>query len=551
MIPWVCRDAQRQKDVSTMDIPVPFWAPNPTISAEEQEMLDWLAKHDKLFVFLREYRLMLFDEQFQGELGSMYRGTGEGKRPLPPAFVCMVLLLQAHTGASDSDAIGNTMYDRRWQLVLGNLGATKPALAQGSLFNFRQRLIAHDMDLRLLERTVEVAMKTQGFDWKKLPKTMRLAIDSRPIEGAGRVEDTINLLGHAASMLLRAGARKLGIKSEDIAKAAKAPIFLAPSIKTGLDIDWTSPKEKAGAIVKLLGQIEAVEAWIRRQVGQAASSGPLAEHFDLLAKLKEQNIDPDPPGGGKPRIRKGVAENRRVSIHESEMRHGRKSKTKRFNGYKQHIVNDLDTELILACAMTAGNRPEGEGAAALKQDLQQSMVANDIREIFVDRAYVNTEFVETEENKGAQVYCKPRNAANGDLFSKSDFRLDFRLRTITCPAGYTEEFTVGQSVQFNASTCGNCPLRRRCTKAANDVGRSVHIAKDEERQQRFRKLVKSASGRAIVRKRVGVEHRLAHLAMKQGPRARYRGRRMNLFDLRRFASLLNLQVIQRCRAQAA
>jgi len=547
----VCRGAQRQEDESIVNIPVPFWAPDSTITEEEQEMLDWLAKHDKLFVFLRLHRLALFDQDFQSELAGMYRGTGEGKRPLPPALVCMVLLLQAHTGASDSDAIGNTMYDRRWQLVLGLLGATKPALAQGTLYNFRQKLNKHDMDLRLVERTVELAVKTDGFDWKQLPKTFRLAIDSRPITGAGRVEDTINLLGHAALMLLRTAAHQLGVKPDDIAKAAGAPIFLASSTKAGLDIDWTNPNEKVEALDKLLRQIDAVEAWIRHKVDRAADEQPLKGLFDLIAKLKEQNLDPNPPGGGKPQIREGVAENRRVSIHESEMRHGRKSKTKRFNGYKQHILIDLDTELILACAMTPANRPEGEGAAALKNDLQQSMFEHDIREIFVDRAYVNTEFVETAEANGAQVYCKPRNPDNGDLFPKAEFKLNFRLRTITCPAGQTQKFTVGKTTQFNPTTCGTCPLRSRCTKAANDVGRTVHIAKDEQRQHRFRKLVKTVNGRAVLRKRVAVEHRLAHLAMKQGPRARYRGQRMNLFDLRRFASLLNLQVLQRRGAVAA
>jgi hypothetical protein len=44
------------------------------------------------------------------------------------------------------------------------------------------------MGRRLLERTVELAKTTRGFDFKKLPKTIRLAVDSRPLSGAGRVE---------------------------------------------------------------------------------------------------------------------------------------------------------------------------------------------------------------------------------------------------------------------------------------------------------------------------------------------------------------------------
>jgi hypothetical protein len=153
--------------------------------------------------------------------------------------------------------------------------------------------------------------------------------------------------------------------------------------------------------------------------------------------------------------------------------------------------------------------------------------------------------VEASADNGATVFCKPWNAANGELFKKSEFKLNIRLRTITCPAGQTQKFRPGEFVEFDPATCSACPLRPRCTKASNDAGRTVRIAPDEQRQQRFRKLVGTTKGREVLRKRVAVEHRLAHLASKQGPRARYRGQRKNLFDLRRHAVVLNLEVIQR------
>jgi hypothetical protein len=498
-----------------------------------------------MYVFLRLHGAELFDGAFQDELAGMYRDTGEGKEPVPPALLCMVLLLQAYTQASDAEAIDNMRFDQRWQLVLGTLGATRPAFAQGTLHDFRERLIKHDMDLRLLERTIELAKKTKAFDWKKLPTTLRLAVDSRPLEGAGRVEDTFNLLGHAAFKLLRGAATLLGRRAEEIAACAGAPVFLAPSIKAGLDVDWTDPEEKAEAIGDLLRQIDAVEEWIRAQAGQSAEEPPLKDLFEVVAKLREQDLDPNPPDGGGPRIREGVAKDRLVSIEDPEMRHGRKSKTKRFNGYKQHIANDLDTELILACSVTPANRPEGEGATGLKEDLERSPRHNVFGEIFIDRAYVNSELVESSEANGTKVFCKPRNPTNGALFSKADFKLNMRLQTITCPAGQTQTFSPGEVVEFEPATCGACSLRPRCTNAANDAGRTVKIAEDEQRQQRYRKLVATTKGRETLRKRVHVEHRLAHLAAKQGPRARFCGQRKNLFDLRRYATLLNLDVIQR------
>jgi hypothetical protein len=60
-----------------------------------------------------------------------------------------------------------------------------------------------------------------------------------------------------------------------------------------------------------------------------------------------------------------------------------------------------------------------------------------------------------------------------------------------------------------------------------------------------------ASGRERLRERVPVEHRLAHLAQKQGLRARYLQIRPNLFDLRRHAAVLNLEVVQNKLAEAA
>ena len=48
------------------------------------------------------------------------------------------------------------------------------------------------------------------------------------------------------------------------------------------------------------------------------------------------------------RIREGVAKNRQVSISDPAMRHGRKTQKKRFDGYKRHILFDLDEKLILS-----------------------------------------------------------------------------------------------------------------------------------------------------------------------------------------------------------
>ncbi len=94
------------------------------------------------------------DGAFQEQLEGMYRTTGAGDEPHPPALLCMVLLLQGYVGASDAEAVELSLVDLRWQMVLDCLRAATPPFSQGALVAFRERMIAHDMDRVLLDRTV-------------------------------------------------------------------------------------------------------------------------------------------------------------------------------------------------------------------------------------------------------------------------------------------------------------------------------------------------------------------------------------------------------------
>lgn len=67
----------------------------------------------------------------------------------------------------------------------------------------------------------------------------------------------------------------------------------------------------------------------------------------------------------------------------------------------------------------------------------------------------------------------------------------------------------------------------------------------------LRQRAKTPEGRADLRQRVAVEHGLATIHNRQGDRARYRGARKNLFDLRRHAMISNLAVIDRVIRAAA
>lgn len=520
------------------------WKPEVACSPREERLLKLAGKSRKLLVFLRQHRHELFDAAFQAELEEMYRDTGQGEEPQPPALLCMALLLQAYLQVSDAEAVCLSATDRRWQLVLGTLESDegKPVFSQGGLQQFRERLIRHDMDRRLLERTVELARKTKGFDWKKMPKSLRLGVDSRPLEGAGRVEDTINLLGHAGRKVAECVALVLGTDVEAVCQQADVPLLMASSIKAGLDIDWSEEDAKSEALTRLCRQLDRLTAWVARHASKVKDE-PLARYIEALKQVRAQDVEPRPEGGV--RTRQGVAADRRISIEDADMRHGRKSKSKRFNGYKQHVGTDLDSELVLACAVTPANRPEEEAAPVLREDLGRLRLIPS--ELFIDRAYVNSVLTEEVTNRGGRVVCKPWRGAGAKpgLFGKRDFKVNVRDGTITCPAGEIEPFSPGEVVHFDPEACGPCCLRASCTQAATGKGRSVTMGDDERLQKKLRTLQHTRAGREALRERVGVEHRLAHLANRQGPRARYRGTRKNVFDIRRLSAVQNLETILR------
>ncbi len=155
------------------------WNPRIDLSEKEAKIVK-LIKRAKLFTFLREIRHLLFDEEFQEELSQMYAEAVTGHPPVPPAQLALTIILQAYTKASDAEAIEALTMDRRWQLVLNCLDCEQAPFSQATLVRFRQALIIHQLDRRLIERTVELAFQTKKFGGRQL----RAALDSSPLWGA-------------------------------------------------------------------------------------------------------------------------------------------------------------------------------------------------------------------------------------------------------------------------------------------------------------------------------------------------------------------------------
>jgi len=519
-----------------------LWFPPEELSPAEEQIAKRASKKRKLFVFLRERRHELFDEAFQRELIEMYRQTGAGKVALPPAQLALLTLLQVYGGEADHEAVELSADSKRWQMVLDCLGAEEPLCCQKTLYDFRMRLLETNMDRRLLERTVELARRHGGFD----AKALRAALDSSPLWGRGRVEDTINLIGHAARNVIECLAQLTKHGVAEVIEAMGLSLFEAKSVKAALDVDWTDAEQKQQALQRLCDEIEVLQQWVMAQLPEACTQPPLAEALHTLQVVMTQDLEPDPDGEGM-RVREGVAPDRRVSIEDPEMRHGRKSSAKRFDGYKRHILRDLDEQTILAAEVTPGNRHDNTQLAPLLESAEAQ--GRKLQALHIDRAYLDEQVVPRLDERGVDIVCKPWPASNPKgLFTKRDFQIDMQHLEVTCPGGHTLPIVPGQTARFPAPVCADCALREQCTTSAR--GRSLEIHPQEDLLQRLVALPATAEGRARLRQRVDVEHGLAHVSQRQGNQARYNGTRKNTYHLRMVCAIQNLERTQRLVEQS-
>jgi hypothetical protein len=416
-------------------------------------------KRARLFVWLREHRHELLDEGLQAELARMYQDKPVGQPPVPPAQLALATILQAYTGASDEEVLEATVMDRRWQLVLDCMDHAQAPFSKTTLVAFRARLITQNLDRRLVERTVELYGQTTG---RVAGGKLRAALDSSPLWGAGRVEDTINLLGHALRKVVGVLARQQGWGLAEgtrvLAERAGVPELGASSLKAALDLDWDDPAALERALGVVLGAIGRVEGLAAAVPGGA---DPRVA-WGLAAARQVRDQDTLVGADGVVRIRQGVAKDRRISIEDPQMRHGRKTKSVRIDGYKRHVLCDLDTELVPAVGVTAANVAEAEVAIQITADLDAQHAT--LGELHIDRAYLASSLVQ-DRDPDLQVFCKAFPVRNGPRFAKPAFTLDFDQHTLTCPNSVTMPFVPGGKVQFPAEVCAACPLRVQCTPA--------------------------------------------------------------------------------------
>jgi hypothetical protein len=353
--------------------------------------------------------------------------------------------------------------------------------------------------------------------------------------------------------LLRVLARQAGVRRGDGAgfaawatAAGYARYVTDGSLKGGAAIDW----DDAAARERFLGEVVADADRLLEQARAArgtleagsAADTVLAEAAGLLGRVLCQDVERREAG---PAIRSGTAPDRVVSVHDPEMRHGRKSARKRFDGHKAAVAVDTDEQLITAVDVLAGNAPDAADALELVEQTERDTGCA-IEETDADCAYGDGPTRQAFADAGRTLHAKAPAMVNGGRFPKTAFAIDLAAGTCTCPGGRAtadRRRVAGgqQGFVFAAATCAACPLRARCVAGAG--GRTVALHPQEALLQAARAFQASPAFADVRRRRQTAEHRLARLVQLGIRQARYVGHPKTLFQLAMAAAVANLTLL--------
>jgi hypothetical protein len=328
-------------------------------------------------------------------------------------------------------------------------------------FGVRRCLLLHEHVVRLC-----LANEVAGRDpvW---------VADSTPMWCYGAVLDTIRLLGEGIRrVLITLGrARRQSLKS--LAEEFGVPYVLAKSVKGAFDIDWRNPDGRLQVTSKLAEDALRVCRAVRKEIHtiRRGFRKKLLKRCRVLLRVVGDDLEAG--DDGRLEIADKVSQGRLVSLTDPQATHGHKSRTRRHDGFKAHVVGDAVSGLILALSVTPAN--QGDGHAGLRILRRAKALCGELEQLLADTAYGSTEVrVVARDLLGVELLSPPprANSRSKKAFTKNDFEIDFQSLTATCPNGiessdvnWVKSSSYGQRVQrfrWPTEICAGCPLSAEC-----------------------------------------------------------------------------------------
>jgi hypothetical protein len=467
--------------------------------------------------------------------------SGRGRPSIPPEVIASVIVLQTLNGLSDREAADAVTFDLRWKAACG-YAIDAAGFHPTTLTYWRRRLAASDRPQRIFDAVREIVTQTGAVVGKQ-----RRALDSTVLDDAVAGQDTVTQLIASIRRVARdvVGAKDLvathctrlaALTGHDYTATGKPPIA------------WDDRAAREELVTALVGDALALLAALDvEQITQGG--GKPAEAVALLALVAGQDVEPaDDSDGtdGRWRIARRTAPDRMISTVDPDTRHAHKTRERRQDGFKAHVVVEPDTGLTTAVRLTKANGSENSDASVGAElvTADPTITGGQPVEVLGDSAYATGDMLHTLAGKEWLPLLKPwpiKPAVEGG-FTIDDFIHDPAgidgAGTLTCPAGVTRQITKARKAVFGIA-CRECPMRSRCTTAKK--GRTIELHPHDMLQREHRQRAADEGFQATYRHhRPMVERSIAWLT-RGARRVPYRGIAKNNDWLHHRVAALNLR----------
>lgn len=571
-------------------------------------------KDDSFYALLADHAEELFDDyQFE------YLYCEDNGRPcIPPGQMFTLLLLQMHDKCSDEEAIQRSTFDLRWSVAL-DIEIAERLCGRSTLQEFRAKVLLHDeaekqfksilglaRKLGIIKGPLQIAMDTTpifgrgavrdtynliGDGIRKVGQVLARLQAISPEQWAAKNDfarywEASSLKGEAGIdwndetqrrvflNSLVADAERILLLGDTLAEKAieYAPKILeASALLRRIIIQDTTPRPeppKGGGkdftSAKNSTETGSVEA---SKSVPSEPSAPEAREPGAPTATPPEEPDTDPPEessgnsrrlGEMVRIRQGTAKDRILSVSDPEMRHGRKSASKLFNGYKLSLTNAIKSGLILSLDIISAGAGDNEGAFELVVQAQEN-TGLEVERALADCAYGDGATRKIFHDAGIDLSAKVPADPRESPFPKSRFFFDLtdKIVTATCPAGETsstmdyrtrkEYEEPVRRVRFSKETCANCVYHDDCLRRVDKKsswGRTIELHPQEALLQEARLLQSSSEFREDIKNRQTAEHTIGRVIQLGARQARYSGKAKTKYQMTMIAIVANLGTIQ-------
>ena len=471
------------------------------------------------------------------DLKDMYT-LDNGRPSLPPSMMAGVLLLQFYEDVSDEEAVERVRYDLRWKVAL-NLALDYDGFERSSLSVFRTRLVKHHQERYAFDRLLKVA-REEGF----LADRVTLLSDTTNAKGAGAKQDTYTLLRKGVRKLLKTMGYHLPGKRQGCSAEIEKLLSTYVDQDRRAQIDWSDPVTRNAQLKVLVEDSEAALELALQQI----EDPEIRSLGWVISKILGDDVEHTSDDGWK--VREGTASDRFISLYDTEMRHGRKSASKKFDGHKVSTSMDQASELILDIEDLSAPLGDGQDLLPAIQRIEEN-VGVTVERAIVDGAYGSGKNrADCAEHPGHPVdLLSPIRQPNDPEVDKSAFSIDDQAQTATCPTGQTvsaksietdQQGRTALNFVFNRAVCEKCPLFDRCVRSKS-TGRTVSTSFFENYLREARLRQETSQFKELYRLRPRIEGKQAELVSHGLRNTRYIGKPKRRLQRLWLAAALNLK----------